>query len=149
MVFSKTAYGSYEISYAPLWLQPEHLKLDYDLLFFEVRTIVPQYAEITVNKTTRQKAFVHRFKGKVIYWPDFLLQIHSVEMLPDALQKIRIKPLDYAGELYVDFEFMKPIMMQQEWMMVELQDKNFKAIENGWIQWNKNGRSLISYYLLS
>ena len=148
VVFKPTEYGSFEIFSAPPWLQPEHLKLDYDILYFRVQTLGPEFIEITVNTVTQNTAYIDRFAGKIILWPEFLLKVYSIEMLPENPQTIKIKPLENAGEVLSEYEFLQPISIKNEWIQVELQDKDLKPLNKGWLRWKKDEKLLISYSLL-
>ncbi|MBK8553645.1 MAG: hypothetical protein IPL53_22360 [Ignavibacteria bacterium] len=147
--FTQKETGGFEISYAPPWLKPEHLKLDYDILFFKVESLTKEFAEVTVNDVTHETKYIDRNAGKILLWPDFLLQVHSVEFKEPGLKKIRIKPLSYAGEVNIAFQIMKPVIIKDEWMLVELFDDNYEKTGEGWIEWNSNNQLLISYSLLS
>lgn len=139
----------FDISYAPPWLVPEHLKMDYEILHFKIKSINRDFVEVIVNKTDQRNAYVNRHAGRITYWPDFLLNVHSVEFPPNQPQTVRIKPLNYAGQVTTDFVFMKPLRIQEDWMEVELQDQNFQKVGDGWIQWRNNQKLLIEYSLLS
>lgn len=147
--FTKKETGGFEISYAPPWLKPEHLKLDYDILYFKVVSLTENFAEVTVNDVTQETKYIDRNAGKILMWPDFLLQVHSVEFQEPGEQKVRVKPLSYAGEVITAFQIMKPLIIKDEWMLVELYDDNYKKTGEGWIQWNSDNQLLISYSLLS
>lgn len=149
ITFKQTEHGEYDIVTAPPWLVPEHLKLDYGILFFKVKSIGHDFTQIVVNTMNNQTAYVDRYAGKIQYWPEFLLSIHSVEFPNPSKNKIYVKPLDYAGTVTTAYSFMRPIKIQNEWMYVELQDNGFKAVGKGWIRWQKDGKLLIVYSLLS
>lgn len=97
LVFQQLDGHRYEISYAPPWLVPEHLKMDYEILHFKILSINRDFVQIDVNKTNDRFAYVDRHAGKITYWPDFLLNVHSVEFPQDQTQTVRVKPLNYAG----------------------------------------------------
>lgn len=139
----------FDISYAPPWLVPEHMKMDYEILHFRIKSINQDFVEIIVNKTNQRNAYVDRHAGRVTYWPDFLLNVHSVEFPQNQVQTVRIKPLNYAGQVNSDFVFMRPLRIQDDWMEVELQDQNFQKVGEGWIQWKNENELLIEYSLLS
>lgn len=147
--FEQREYGGYNISYAPPWFAPHHLKLDYDMLFLKVVAVSGDFAEVIVNKFTGRKAYINRYAGKMIYWPDFLLQVHSIEMLPEHEQPVRVKPLDYAGEVKTPHVFMKAVLVMDQWVKVQLQDDNFREVGEGWVKWRSENSLLISYSLLS
>ena len=141
--------GSIEISYAPPWLKPEHLKLDYEIFYFKIQSLTKDFAEVIVNDMNDNTMFLARNTGNVILWPEFLLQVHSVEFLKDKNQIVRVKPLSNAGEINKTFEIMKPILIKEEWMQIEMFDDNYESIGKGWIQWRNGSELLITYSLLS
>jgi hypothetical protein len=135
--------------YAPPWFYPEHLKLDYDMLYLKVLTAGREFLEVEVNRETGQTAWVDRFKGNLVYWPDFLLNVHSVEFIDPANQKVMIKPLTHASEVLSDYTDMHPKLIKDEWLKVDLSDENLNKLSEGWIKWKENNRLLIIYSLLS
>lgn len=149
LIFQQSDGHQYKITYAPPWLVPEHLKMDYEILHFKILSINRDFIQIDVNKTNNRFAYVDRNAGTISYWPDFLLNVHSVEFPADQSQTIRVKPLNYAGQVSVEFEFMKPLQIQNDWMEVELQDGDFQKVGEGWIQWRNEEKLLIEYSLLS
>lgn len=148
IVFKRLEYG-FDIQYAPPWLVPDHLKLDYDMFYFRVQSVGQDFVEVVVNTHTQTTAYVNRYAGETIYWPDFLLNINSVEFIDAEAQPVRIKPLLHAGEVNTSYDFMRPLLIQNDWMFVELQNDNFQSVDKGWIQWKKDGKLLITYSLLS
>lgn len=149
LVFRKTELTNYDLIYAPPWLLPEHYKLDYDIFYFKLISVGRDFVEVSVNDKIPMISYLDRYAGEILYWPDFLLKVNSVELLPDSDQKIRIKPLDYAGEVNIKYEFLAPVLIQDEWMMVNLIDDNYTKLGQGWIQWKDNDKLLITYSLLS
>jgi len=149
ITFMQRENGGFDIATAPPWLVPDHLKLDYDILYFKVKSVSHDFLEVVVNTISNQTAFVDRYTGKLQYWPEFLLVVHSVEFPEPSKHKIYVKPLDYAGTVETPYSFMRPIKIESEWMYVELQNDEFTAIGKGWIKWLKNGKLLIRYSLLS
>ncbi len=149
ITFKKLEFGGFDIATAPSWLVPEHLKLDYNILFFKVQSISQEYIEVTVNATNNQTSFVNRYSGKLHYWPEFLLSVNNVEFTNPKEETIFVKPLDYAGSVNVKYSFMKPQRVTHSWMYVELVDNNYNAVGKGWIKWKRNEKLLIEYSLLS
>jgi hypothetical protein len=149
ITFKQREYGGFDIATAPPWLVPDHLKLDYDMLYFKVKSISHDFIEVIVNTTNNQTAFVDRYSGKLQYWPEFLLAVHSVEFPEPLKHKVYVKPLDHAGTVATPYSFMRPIKIENEWMHVELQNDDFKEVAKGWIRWQKEGKILIAYNLLS
>lgn len=149
IVFNRSEQGDIQISYAPPWLQPEHLKLDYDILLFKIESLTKEFAEVIVNRSTAKTAYVSIESGKVKLWAEFLLDAHSVEFLSEIEQPVFVKPLDYASEVNIKYEIMQPQLIKDSWMQVELLDNDYKDLGKGWIRWRKGEKLLIKYNLLS
>ena len=117
--------------------------------FLKSFRITDDFIEVVVNKITNQTAFIGKDSGKLMYWPEFLLGVNSVEFLNARNQQVFVKPLDHAGTINQSYSFMKPLKVKQNWMHVQLLDDSFKVIGKGWIKWNIDGKLLINYSLLS
>lgn len=148
ITFLKTEFHGIDIKTAPPWLQPAHLKLDYEILYFKATAISLEWIEVIVNQATGQRYWLPSDSGKLLFWPEFLLRINSVELL-DQRQSVKVKPLENAANQILPFQFLRPIKVQNEWMEVELQNNGFQKIGAGWIKWRENGQLLILYNLLS
>ncbi|HAY32701.1 MAG TPA: hypothetical protein PK536_09395 [Ignavibacteria bacterium] len=149
ITFSLKNFGTMDISYAPPWLAPAHLKLDYDILYFRIMYVSYNFIEIKVNEYDDRTAWVKKDAGEIFYWPEFLLKVHSVEFLNPAEHKVRVRPFNYSDEVSYKYEFMKPVIINDEWMYVELYDDDYNLTGKGWLQWKTGGKLLISYSLLS
>lgn len=149
LLFQQSDEQQFEITYAPPWLVPEHLKMDYEILHFKILSINRDFIRVDVNKTNNRFAYVDRHAGTISYWPDFLLKVQTVDFPHNQPQTIRARPLNYAGQVTLEFEFMKPLQIQNDWMEVELQNGNFQKVGEGWIQWRDDEKLLIEYSLLS
>ncbi|MFD1163235.1 hypothetical protein [Hwangdonia seohaensis] len=149
ITFKQLEYGGFDIATAPPWLVPDHLKLDYDMLYFKVQSISHDFIEVTVNTTNNQTGFVDRYAGKLMYWPEFLLGINSVEFPNPEIHNIFTRPFEEAGTINTPYSFMRPLKIKDEWMYVALLDYNFNMKGHGWIRWKKDGKMLIIYSLLS
>ena len=148
VTFLRTENG-FDIATAPPWLVPAHMKLDYGILFFKVVSIAQDFLEVEVNATNRQTGFISRKAGRFTYWQDFLLGVNSVELLDPARQEVFVKPLDHAGKVLTKYDFMKPIRVNHNWMYVKLLNDGYKEVGKGWVKWQKDGKLLIRYKLLS
>lgn len=149
ITFKQTPHHSFEIATAPPWLVPKVLKMDYDLLYFSVVSVAEEFVEIIGNETNQQTTFVAKQDGKVIYWPEFLLSIHSVEFLPESNQTVYARDFNTASSIATPFQYMRPLQIKEDWMKVLLLDSDFKKIGKGWIQWKKDRKLQISYNLFS
>jgi hypothetical protein len=149
ITFKRNKYNQYEIATAPPWLVPEILKLDYDRLYFKIESLTQEFAEVVVNQQTGKTSFVSRNAGNVIYWPDFLMSMHSVEFYPESREKVRARAFAGSSEIRTAYEFMRPLKVKGDWMEVLLMDDDFKKVGLGWIQWKRNNELLIKFNLLS
>lgn len=149
LVFHQLDGHQYAISYAPPWLVPEHLKMDYEILYFRILGIHRDFIQIDVNKTNDRFAYVSRNAGDIIFWPDFLLSVHTIKFTQHQPQTVRVRPLNYAGQVNINFEFMKPLQIQNDWMEVELLNQKYQKVGDGWIRWRNEKKLLIEYRLLS
>ncbi len=147
LTFKRLEVGQYDIVSAPPWLQPQHLKLDYGVFYFKVVAISEDFVEVVVNITNQQTAYVDKRAGQMLYWPDFLTQIQSVEFI--SSQNVFVKPLDNAGTVSTSFSFMRPVKIRRDWMEVILINDDFDPVGKGWIRWHDKGKLLISYNLFS
>lgn len=149
VTFHKDQYDNLAIATAPPWFVPIHEKMDYGFMFMKIRTVYRHTLEVEVNKMDGRTALVSNESGRVIYWPEFLLSVYSIELLDEDSQKIRVKPLDYAGETRLEYEFLRPVAIRADWVKVELKNSDLKTIGEGWVKWRENGRLLVRYSLLS
>jgi len=150
LVFTQTEHHQFDISYAPPWFYPEHLKLDYDILYFKLLTMNRDWVQVELNKQTRQSAWMSRSDVSVLLWPEFLLNVFSIENLDSKNNLLRVRPLPYASEVIAkEYEFLVPVMIKDSWLKVNLVDKDFNDVGKAWLQWHSEGKFLISYSLLS
>ncbi len=149
ITFSRNQYDQFEIATAPPWLVPEYQKLDYGYLYFRIESVSEDFVEVIVNKTNGQTGYVDRRAGKVIYWPEVLLSLNSIEFFPNSKEKIRVRSFEASGEVNTPHEFMRAIQIKNNWIQVLLLDENFKTVGKGWIQWKRNGQLLVAFNLLS
>ncbi len=149
ITFKKSEYGGYKIITAPPWLMPDHLKLDYGLLYFKVQSVTQELVEVVVNTLSNKTVYVDKHQGRILYWPEFFLTVHSVEFLDSNAFSVHLKPMDHASKINITHSFMKPLRISGEWMFVALVNDNFDAVGKGWVRWLKNGKFLIRYSLLS
>jgi len=149
VVFAKDQYNNPTTTYAPSWLYPEHLKLDYGIIVFKVLGIGRDFIKVEANKQTKQLTYLDKNKGTFTAWTEFLLSINSVEFNENSSKKVFVKPLDYAGEVKINFDFMQPLLIEQDWMYVKLINESLKERGKGWIRWKNHNELLIIYSLLS
>lgn len=149
IVFAQSEHHHYDISYAPPWFYPEHLKLDYDILYMKILTLGREWVEVEVNQQTGLSSWISVSDVDVLLWPEFLLGVFSIENSDLQNNPLRVKPLTHASEIQLkEYEFMTPVFIKENWIMVELLDDDFKKSGEGWLMWRDDQNLLISYYLL-
>ncbi|KAA3612503.1 MAG: hypothetical protein D8M58_20275 [Calditrichaeota bacterium] len=149
LVFKRTERGI-EISYAPPWFAPAHLKLDYDILYLRIISIQSGFIEVLVNEYNGQKSYLSKTNCQIKFWPEFLLTINSIEPLQPQNNLIRIKPLSHAAPINMqEYAFLKVLRISNQWAYVEQFDDGFKSLGKGWVKWRENGQLIVSYSLLS
>ncbi|MEZ4858694.1 MAG: hypothetical protein R2781_07775 [Flavobacteriaceae bacterium] len=149
ITFKINKFNSYEIATAPPWLVPDHFKLDYDMLYFKIESVTEEFVEVVVNAQNNQTSYLSKRSGKVVYWPEFLLGVNSIEFAQGSAEKVRARPFEVSGEINTPYQFMKPIKVKGEWAEVLLLDGGFQKVGKGWVQWKKDNTLLIIYNLLS
>ncbi|NHE56917.1 MFS transporter [Cyclobacterium plantarum] len=149
ITFRQNQHRQFEIATAPPWLVPDIMKLDYDMLYFKISSVSDEWVEIVVNAQNGQTAYISKYAGNVVYWPDFLLSVNSVEFLPGSEEKVRARPFSASGIIRTPYEFMKPFKIKEDWAEVFLLDGGFQRVGKGWIQWKKGDKLLVQFNLLS
>lgn len=151
LVFKVSDMHQYEITYAPPFLDPSHLKLDYEILYFSLRSEGHDYAEIVLNDTKGRTAYVDKFKGRIMYWEPFILSVQSVELKKEYPQDYKVKPLDHAGSLTLEkkYDLLRPEAVKGYWLEVTLIGEDFNDEGRAWIKWRDEHQLLVKYSLLS
>ncbi|WP_339716195.1 hypothetical protein [uncultured Kriegella sp.] len=149
LTFKRNTYNQFEIATAPPWLVPDIMKLDYDTLYFKIESVTEEFVEVIVNSQNNRTAYVRKSDGNVVYWPDFLLGVHSVEFLPGSNEKVRARPFQASGSIHTEYQFMKPIKIKGDWAEVWLLDAQFQNIGKGWIPWRRDNKLLVRFNLFS
>lgn len=138
-----------EISYAPPWFVPAHMKLDYDLLLLRALTVSQNWIEVVVNEHDGRTAWILRHDLELRLWHAFLLSVVAVETLDPATNPIRIKPLDHAAILADGANaLLKPLAVRGDWLLVETHQMADRIQPTGWIRWREGDRLLVDYSLL-
>jgi hypothetical protein len=149
ITFRVNEHDQFEIATAPPWLVPEISKLDYGLLYFKLESVGSHFARVVVNAQNGRTADVSRNAGTLVYWPDFLLSVHSVEFLDGSREEVRVRPFVESGIVGIPFEFMRCVWIKGEWAKVHLLDEGFSIKGQGWIQWRNASKLLVKFNLLS
>ncbi|MEA1784863.1 hypothetical protein U1E44_02055 [Arenibacter sp. GZD96] len=146
--FKKPELYGLSVKSAPPWLMAEHFKPDYGFVYFSALTLTNEFIEIEVNAQTGQTFWVSRYAGQLVFWPEFLLSVNSVELI-DASQTLKATPFDHASEYQGKYTYLRPQKIKGEWMEVALLDNDFKTIGSAWLKWLDCGEIRVSYSLLS
>lgn len=151
LVFAQTEMDHFEISHAPPYLVPMHLKLDYDMLHFRVKRMAKDHLEIVVNEKTGRSAIVDKFSGKLTFWPEFILSAHAVALKESFHQPFRVKPMAHASAITFEqpYSQLRPESVEGHWLEVTLLGDKLQEHGRAWIQWRDEQQLLIDYALLS
>lgn len=150
LVFGQSDHHQYDITYAPPWFFPAHMKMDYEILYMKVILQGKDWMQIEVNKQTGQSAWVDASEVKLLYWSQFLLGVNSIENPDEQYNPLRVRPLEQAGLWKgAAYEWMIPVLVNENWLKVILRDKDMRVIGEGWLRWRNDKNLLIRYSLLS
>ncbi|MCB0769040.1 MAG: hypothetical protein KDC00_01385 [Flavobacteriales bacterium] len=137
------------ITSAPPWFAPAHLKLDYDLVLMKVITLSRAWMEVEVNNIDGTTRWVDRGEVDFVTWPVFIYTVNTVEIIDPEMNPIRIKPLDHASVLAEGTSaLLVPIAVQGDWLMVSTNGLADRIAPTGWIRWRDGERLLVRYNLL-
>ncbi|MCB0490935.1 MAG: hypothetical protein KDC93_00825 [Cyclobacteriaceae bacterium] len=150
LVFGQSDHHQYDILYAPPWFFPAHMKMDYEILYMKVVLQGKDWMQVEVNRQTGQSAWVDASEVKLSHWPQFLLRVNSIENPDLQNNPLRVRPLEQAGLWKgVAYEWMIPVLVNENWLKVSLRDKDMHAVGEGWLRWRNDKNLLIRYSLLS
>jgi hypothetical protein len=149
VVFTQNQFGEFSTSYAPPWLYPEHLKLDYGVLYFKVLGIGHDFLKVIANKDNAQVSYLNKNQGEFFSWTEFLMTVNSVELKEENSGKVRLKPFEQAGEIAIEYAFIQPLIVNEEWLYGKFVDVQLKEKGKGWIRWRKGNKLYINYSLFS
>ena len=142
-----------EVAYAPPWFAPDDFKLDYDLLYLRAVSLRRDWIEVVVHTTDvrwpPQTRWIAREAVTFRSWPEFLLEVFSVESLAPTNHPLRIAPQDEADPVVSDQDDYRVLGVEGEWLLVEGADAREVGTPRGWLRWRADDRLLIRYNLLS
>jgi len=144
----KNARHFVDIATAPPWFVPQYMKLDYGILQLVAVTVQKNWIEVIVNKTNGQTHWVYRQDVSYSTWSEFLLNVHSVELLNPTDFPPRIKPMDHASpDESVDANgIFYPVSVKDDWLQVH----SDKEVDHDiWVRWKRDGILLVKYSMLS
>jgi hypothetical protein len=147
LVFENNELNELSTSYAPPWLYPEHLRLDYGIIYFKVIGTGFDFLKVEANKLTGQVTYLDKNKGTFLSWPEFIMLNNSLMFNEKSEGSVYNKPFENAGKIPLQFEFIKPLLIQDDWIYAKLVDENLKENGKGWIRWKKGKELLITYVL--
>lgn len=138
-----------DITSAPPWFVPAHLKLDYGLLLLKVVTLSRNWAEVEVNSIDGTTRWVDRGELHFETWSEFIINVNSVEIIDTETNPVRLKPLDHAAILAEGANaLLVPLAVRGDWLMVSTDGLADRIVPTGWIRWRDGERLLVRYNLL-
>jgi hypothetical protein len=146
--FTNNEFNEPTTYYAPPWLYPEHLKLNYGIIYFKVIGTGFDFLKVEANKLTGQVSYLDKTKGTFLPWPEFLMINNGITFNEKSEGKVYTKPFENAGQIPLQFEYIKPLLIQKDWMYAKLVDKDLVENGKGWIRWKKENELLINSALL-
>lgn len=149
LAFTIDQYKNFTTQYAPPWLLPAELKLDYGIIHLKALGIGHDFIKVETNRIENRVAYVAKNVGTFKSWPEYILSMNSVELKQNTNQVVRIKPLDYAGEVKATFKSITPLLVEGDWLYGILLNNTQTETGKGWIRWRKDGKLLITYSLFS
>ncbi len=147
LALGRDQFGDFTLASAPPWLWPEAMNSPFGIFYFKVKAVGREFIEVVVNSKNGQTAYLNKRNGDLLFWPEFLLTVSSIDFIEGKTQIPKIKPFDYSGEVNTPYVYLDPLQVKDEWMQVILNDKNFREVGNGWIRWQNDGELLIKYKL--
>ncbi|MFM1874466.1 MAG: hypothetical protein RL266_203 [Bacteroidota bacterium] len=144
----KTGEHYVDIATASPYFVPEYMKLDYGILHLVAVTVQQDWIEVIVNRTNGQTNWLYKEDVVFSYWPQFLLNVHSVELLNPVDFPPRIKPMDHASsdESVNARDVFYPISVKDDWLQVHSDKEVDHEI---WVRWKHDGVLLVRYSLMS
>ncbi len=145
-----------EINYAPAWLDTDIVSLNNDQLFFRVVSESQNWVEVIVNgsdplpRTFSRTMWMNREAVQLVPWPEFFLDVHSVEPINATTNPLRSGPGDETADLgSSEGQIYRVVSVRSNWMLVESTDFRESGTPRGWIRWNDGVRLLVRFNLLS
>ena len=150
LAFKSGPHGT-DYAFAPSWLRPKILKLDYEQFYFLVKSQTTHFYEVEVNAQTNKKSWVAKKDLNFRNWTQFLKDMHSVE--PTSTKNVIRENADDNASIVLAFDrsihFLKVIASEGDWIQVEILDTQYKKIGTGWLKWRIDKELAVSYSLLS
>lgn len=138
-----------EFDKTPKNFNPEYVDLPYNMLFMKAISQQGTFLEVVTNKEDNTTAWIEKKDLRFLPWSEFLFTIHSVNSKDLTKYPVLIKP-DPAADRVSDLnaeQILKPLIIQSEWMQVEIYDDEFNPVQRGWIQWRNEKEMLINLNL--
>ncbi len=145
-------FENMDIASAPEWFLPEHLKLDYSMLFMKVKSRDKNMLEVEVNRDSKRTCWVKESEVSFMDWPTFYTNIFSVEAKNYADNPVREKPMTHAQPMQNvnEDDILSVIKKEGDWLQVRISDsQDYSEKGTGWIRWRSDGELLLDYNLLS
>lgn len=142
--------GFIDIATAPPNLVPEVLKLDYNVFYFRAVSLSRYWVEVIINITNGHTVFLDREAIEYLSWPDFFLNVFSVERLDDEKNPVRARPMDTGSVLASGPNIsLSVISVHGDWLEVSTNGLADRMPPYGYIRWRDGDKLLVTYSLFS
>ncbi len=152
----RTGAHHFELGYGPPWLDIEVMKLDYDFLYLRAVTVWQHWVEVIVNaseplpRAYPRTMWVSREAVQFKLWPEFFLDVYSVEPIDATVNPLRSGPGEETANMGSrEGQDYHVLAVQDSWMLVESTDSRESGMPRGWIRWSDGERLLVRFNLLS
>ncbi|MEO0557972.1 MAG: hypothetical protein AAF170_07295 [Bacteroidota bacterium] len=142
-----------ELATAPPWLDPEAVRLDYDLLTFRVIALRRYWVEVVVHtrdvRWPPRTMWLDREAVRFVPWAAYLLEIHSIETSEAA--PVFASPADPTPPIgWTTAERRLHVLeVRHTWARVALADATeAEAGPLGWVRWHDGEHLLVQPSIL-
>jgi hypothetical protein len=123
--------------------------MDYKILMFRVITVTRNRIEVIGNSQTGRLVWLNIEDVIFKYWPQFIVEVNSIEVINTENNPVRIKALENSAILSTMANIpLRPLAIKNEWLLVSTNGLADRIPPTGWIRWRREGELLITYSLL-
>ena len=139
------------LKHIPQGVKPRHLKLDYQLFYLTAIKKEARFIEVVKNEETGSTMWLPTDQIKLISWPSFLLNAHTVSSKYPQDYLVREEPANHAPPRpdVTTNDMLRPVKIEGHWIYVEIVNEDYESKGHGWLRWRTAQELLVNYSLLS